>query len=106
MRKLLLFLFISVWCNSTFAIEEIRQWDGLLGKIEEEERSLSSEIPFHSNCWEDYNKSACGNCPDFESCHSQKGVCWKYIIQGYGGENVYYPDPRCPKAPALKNRIY
>ncbi len=53
-----------------------------------------------------YNNSACGNCPDFESCHSQKGVCWKYIIQGYGGENVYYPDPRCPKAPALKNRIY
>ena len=53
-----------------------------------------------------YNKSACGNCPDFESCHTEKGVCWKYIIQGYGGENVYYPDPRCPKALALKNRIY
>lgn len=53
MRKLfLLFLFISVWCNSTLAIEEFRQWDGLWGKIDDEERSLSSEIPFHSNYWE------------------------------------------------------
>lgn len=54
MRKLfLLFLFISVWCNSTLAIEGLRQWDGLWGKIDGDERSLSSEIPFHSDYWGD-----------------------------------------------------
>lgn len=53
-----------------------------------------------------YQDSVCGSCPEFEDCHLKKGVCWKYIIQGYGGENVYYPDPRCPKAPKVNNRIY
>lgn len=53
-----------------------------------------------------YGNSVCGSCKDFEDCHTRKGVCWKYIVQGYGEENVYYPDPRCPKAPMVHNRFY
>lgn len=52
-----------------------------------------------------YADSVCGSCKDFDVCHNDKGVCWKYIIQGYGWKNVYSPDPRCPQAPALINRL-
>ena len=55
---------------------------------------------------ENYRNSVCGSCKDFEDCHTQKGVCWKYIVQGYGEENLYYPDPRCPKAPMVINKYY
>jgi len=50
--------------------------------------------------------SICGKCIDFESCHSEKGVCWKLSILAYGDENFHFPDPRCPKAPKLKNKLY
>jgi radical SAM protein with 4Fe4S-binding SPASM domain len=53
-----------------------------------------------------YSGSACQKCKDFEDCHSGKGVCWKLAILAYGDDNYHYPDPRCPKAPRLINKIY
>jgi radical SAM protein with 4Fe4S-binding SPASM domain len=53
-----------------------------------------------------YKGSACEKCRDFENCHSGKGVCWKLSVSAYGDDNFYYPDPRCPKAPQLINKIY
>ena len=55
---------------------------------------------------ENYKNSVCGSCKEFEDCHTQKGVCWKFIVQGYGEKKVYYPDPRCPKAPAVLHKFY
>lgn len=53
MRKLLLFLFISIWCSNTLAVEGFREWDGLWGKTYDDDRCLTSEIPFYSDYWED-----------------------------------------------------
>lgn len=55
MRKLfLLFLFISIWCSNILAVEGFREWDGLWGKTYDDDRSLTSEIPFYSDYWEDF----------------------------------------------------
>ena len=51
------------------------------------------------------HSSACSHCKQFESCRYQQGVCWKMIINAYGRENSFYPDPRCPQAPPIKNNI-
>lgn len=49
------------------------------------------------------NDSACRSCEKFKNCREQLGVCWKMIVFGYGYNNYYYPDPRCLKAPRVKN---
>ena len=35
-------------------------------------------------------------------------VCWKEVMESYGKDKWYYPDPRCPKAskPKIKKYIY
>lgn len=43
--------------------------------------------------------SACKKCNDLNFCRQGLGVCWKFIIQTYGSDKVFNPDPRCPKAP-------
>jgi radical SAM protein with 4Fe4S-binding SPASM domain len=50
-------------------------------------------------------ESACKKCDSFDSCRSDRGVCWKVILMAYGTENWDYPDPRCPKAPPIFNDI-
>lgn len=45
------------------------------------------------------SNSECKNCDAFNSCHFNKGVCWKTILMAYGEQNWDFPDPRCPKAP-------
>jgi len=46
-------------------------------------------------------ESACSTCQDFVRCRKGLGVCWKYVIAVYGRKNYLFPDPRCPKAPAM-----
>ena len=53
-----------------------------------------------------YKGTACGACDEFVKCHTEKGVCWKYIMMGYGKDNIYKPDPQCPKAPPVINPIF
>ena len=48
------------------------------------------DYPYESNCRE---------CDQLAECHSKRGVCWKLIQCAYGAEHIFYPDPRCPKAP-------
>jgi hypothetical protein len=48
-------------------------------------------------------KSRCKKCSEFDDCRQNLGVCWKIILMAYGAENWDYPDPRCPKAPAMYN---
>lgn len=31
--------------------------------------------------------------------------CWAEILKAYGDENWDYPDPRCIKAPKMKNNL-
>lgn len=31
-----------------------------------------------------YKNTVCGKCHEFDECHSVRGVCWKYIMLGYG----------------------
>ncbi|MEG0518849.1 MAG: radical SAM protein [Bacteroidales bacterium] len=49
--------------------------------------------------------SACQTCDDVKSCRQGLGVCWKMVMQAYGKENIFYPDPRCPKAPIPTQNI-
>ena len=42
--------------------------------------------------------SACKTCKIFDTCHKVGGVCWKEVMEIYGKDKWYYPDPRCPKA--------
>lgn len=50
-------------------------------------------------------ESACSICEKFDECRHGAGVCWKMVIGAYGKENAFYPDPRCPHAPEIKNNI-
>lgn len=44
--------------------------------------------------------TSCRTCEEIHQCRQNRGVCWKMIMQAYGMEKVFLPDPRCPKAPA------
>lgn len=44
--------------------------------------------------------SACRNCEDIHRCRQGQGVCWKMVLQAYGMDKEFMPDPRCPMAPA------
>ena len=44
------------------------------------------------------DESKCKSCPEFDTCHKTKGVCWKEVLYAYGDENWDYPDPKCPYA--------
>jgi radical SAM protein with 4Fe4S-binding SPASM domain len=50
--------------------------------------------------------SPCYTCDEFDDCHQKKGVCWKEVLYAYGDDNWDYPDPRCPKAPAIKRKFF
>lgn len=79
----------------------------LLGDIKvntiEEIWSSSKALQLWNISQEEYpHDSACKTCQDFNGCHQGKGVCWKIILAAYGQNNIFEPDPRCPKAPDIK----
>ena len=43
---------------------------------------------------------ACRDCPDFGRCHKGLGRCFRDAPKAYGTDRPYWPDPRCPRAPA------
>lgn len=49
--------------------------------------------------------SPCSTCEIFDSCFSNLNRCWAEILKAYGDENWDYPDPRCAKAPKMKNNL-
>ena len=49
--------------------------------------------------------SPCRECPVMEVCYSERNRCWADVIKAYGEEGWDYPDPRCERAPELKNRL-
>lgn len=51
-------------------------------------------------------ESKCYTCAEFRKCRETRGVCWKEVLMAYGKDKWDYPDPRCPKAPEMNNRIY
>lgn len=51
------------------------------------------------------SKSACKQCNELNHCRQGLGVCWKIVLMAYGNENWDFPDPRCPKAPAMYHNI-
>ena len=51
-------------------------------------------------------KSFCYLCEDYDECHNGRGVCWKLVVENYGSENWFYPDPRCPHAPPARKELY
>lgn len=51
-------------------------------------------------------KSACRSCEHFEQCfHIDRNRCWSDIIKAYGTDCWDFPDPRCKKAPQMKNAL-
>lgn len=50
--------------------------------------------------------SPCKNCATFKECRLRRGACWKLVFIAYGKDKLYYPDPRCPKAPNMQHEIY
>ena len=49
--------------------------------------------------------SPCSSCEIFDSCFGHLNRCWSEILKAYGDENWDYPDPRCIKAPKMKNNL-
>ena len=49
--------------------------------------------------------SACRTCKEYDECRKYRGICWKYVLEAYGDEHPFYPDPRCPYAPAFTKNI-
>lgn len=91
------------YCEGTMS-----QKDLILGNICEKTFSEVWKSGFCNHVFNkmNYRSTDCGTCKAFDECHKGKGVCWKLIIQGYGDKYIYYPDPRCPKAPPIVNRLY
>jgi radical SAM protein with 4Fe4S-binding SPASM domain len=42
----------------------------------------------------------CRACGLFAECNEAPGRCWRDVLKAYGWNRPYYPDPRCPLAPA------
>jgi radical SAM protein with 4Fe4S-binding SPASM domain len=64
-------------------------------------------IDFYNISQDDFkNDSACKTCDEFDYCHLNASVCWKEVMESYGKDKWYYPDPRCPKAPEPKIKKY
>lgn len=51
------------------------------------------------------SSSPCSTCEIFDSCFSHLNRCWAEILKAYGDENWDYPDPRCIRAPKMKNNL-
>lgn len=51
------------------------------------------------------DQSSCKTCAQFESCYDSKNRCWTDIMKAYGVDNWDYPDPRCNRAPVMKNNL-
>lgn len=50
--------------------------------------------------------SVCSSCDLFEGCFTiDKNRCWSDVIKAYGTDNWDFPDPRCNKAPSMKNNL-
>ena len=49
--------------------------------------------------------SACRTCKEYDECRKYRGICWKYVLEAYGDEHPFYPDPRCPYAPSFTKNI-
>lgn len=91
------------YCEGTMS-----QKDLVLGNMREKS---FSEVWKTGNCdhvmnRKNYKNTVCESCESFDECHELQGVCWKLITQGYGNKSIYYPDPRCPKAPPIINRLF
>lgn len=52
------------------------------------------------------DNSNCKLCKLFEVCFNvDRNRCWSDVVKAYGTENWDYPDPRCNKAPIMKNSV-
>lgn len=50
--------------------------------------------------------SPCSRCIEYKNCKlSYKQVCYREILKAYGEDKWYFPDPKCPKAPAFKYQL-
>lgn len=39
---------------------------------------------------------ACKTCGVFAQCNRHPGRCWRDVVQAYGADRPWWPDPRCP----------
>ncbi|NOZ34726.1 MAG: radical SAM protein [Chlorobi bacterium] len=74
-------------------IEEIWQSKKAVELFNIEKNKISSE-------------SICYSCEEFTQCHDYLHVCWKDVIATYGEEKWDYPDPACPKAPSINEKMF
>jgi radical SAM protein with 4Fe4S-binding SPASM domain len=49
---------------------------------------------------EEFRGSPCFACKDFESCHANKGRCWKRALKAHSRKKnaEHWPDPYCPSS--------
>lgn len=50
-------------------------------------------------------QSGCKACNQFKKCFGESNRCWADIIKAYGNNKWDFPDPRCNKAPQMKNNL-
>ena len=77
---------------NTQSIEEVWHSDRVKTLLNLKQKDLKSNSP-------------CSTCEIFDSCFGNLNRCWAEILKAYGDENWDYPDPRCIKAPKMKNNL-
>lgn len=90
----------ELYWNKKFLIGDLKE-----NSIEEIWNSAKALHLWHISQDEYPEDSACKTCHGFKECHQGQGVCWKIILSAYGSDNIYQPDPRCPKAPDMIYRF-
>lgn len=90
----------ELYWNKKFLIGDLKE-----NSIEEIWNSAKALHLWHISQDEYPEESACKTCHGFKECHQGQGVCWKIILSAYGSDNIYQPDPRCPKAPDMIYRF-
>ncbi len=83
----------ELYYHPAFLIGDLRtqsvmeMWDGPLAKaLAQPDQTKIKDGP-------------CATCPEFNSCHTIRGRCYKRALQAYGYSQPHWPDPSCPYAP-------
>ncbi len=75
--------------NADFVVGNVFQ-EGILG-VWNSDKLLNFLYPDRSK----FQRTACYDCPEYETCHQEKGYCYRDVYSSYG--TIYDAQPECPR---------
>ena len=56
---------------------------------------------------DEFTGTVCFDCDTFYECHTGKGRCWKRVLKAFQDKpnGAHWPDPLCPQAPQVAERM-